>query len=59
MRNWADPNDVEDVDIQLLSIDSPPGLGAEEVGGAYMTVSQRASEREHRQHLQGGSSANS
>ncbi|KAM6495677.1 Regulator of G protein signaling domain containing protein [Amanita muscaria] len=57
MRNWADANDVEDVDFQLLSLEG--STGSEEVGGAYMTVSQRASEREHRQQAQGGSSTSS
>ncbi|KAF8639731.1 hypothetical protein AX17_000993 [Amanita inopinata Kibby_2008] len=61
MRSWTDEIDVDDVDmdIQLLTLEepqTPPGLGSEEVGGAYMTISQRASEREHRQyHAQGGS----
>ncbi|KAF8743819.1 hypothetical protein AX14_000228 [Amanita brunnescens Koide BX004] len=48
MRNWFG---VDDLDVRLLSLEgpnSPPGLG-EEVGGTYVTVSQRASEREHQQ----------
>lgn len=52
MRNWFG---VDDLDVRLLSLEggpnAPPGLG-EEVGGTYVTVSQRASEREH-----GGSSS--
>ncbi len=55
MRNWFG---VDDLDVRLLSLEgglnAPPGLG-EEVGGTYVTVSQRASEREHQQ--QGGSSS--
>ncbi|KAF8631228.1 hypothetical protein AX15_002558 [Amanita polypyramis BW_CC] len=60
MRSWSDDLEVDDLDIRLLSLEephAPPGLG-EEMGGTYMTVSQRASEREHR-HQQGGSSSNS
>ena len=60
MRSWSDDLDVDDLDIRLLSLEgpyAPPGLG-EEMGGTYMTISQRASEREHRQQ-QGGSSSNS
>ncbi|KAF9481996.1 hypothetical protein BDN70DRAFT_802316 [Pholiota conissans] len=52
MRNWVEDFDPTENDIHLLSNgpngpSSPPGL-SEEVGGAYMTVSQQASEREHR-----------
>ncbi|KAK2466400.1 hypothetical protein APHAL10511_002042 [Amanita phalloides] len=50
MRSWFG---VDDLDVRLLSLEgpnAPPGLG-EEVGGTYMTVSQRGSEREHRQQL--------
>lgn len=55
MRNWVEDFDPTESDIQLLSAGSPmspPGLNnSDEVGGAYMTVSQQASEREHRQQL--------
>ncbi|PFH52567.1 hypothetical protein AMATHDRAFT_139583 [Amanita thiersii Skay4041] len=58
IRKWDDI-DFDDLDIQHLTLEgppTPPGLG-EEIGGAYITVSQRASEREHRQQLgQGGPS---
>jgi hypothetical protein len=51
MRNWEDFE--PDNDVQLVSSGplAPPGLSSpkEEVGGAYMTVSQQASERELRQ----------
>ncbi|KAF8204830.1 regulator of G protein signaling domain-containing protein [Pholiota molesta] len=55
MRNWVEDFDPTENDIHLLSNgpngpSSPPGL-SEEVGGAYMTVSQQASEREHRQQV--------
>ncbi|KIM45934.1 hypothetical protein M413DRAFT_64397 [Hebeloma cylindrosporum] len=53
MRNWVEDFDPTENDIHLLSAGpaSPPGLNgsSDEVGGAYMTVSQQASEREHRQ----------
>jgi hypothetical protein len=55
MRNWSEDFDPSDADIQLLTSGptSPPGLtGTEEVGGAYITISQQASEREHRQQAQ-------
>lgn len=55
MRNWVEDFDPTENDIYLLSTNgptSPPGLnGNEEVGGAYITVSQQGSEREHRQHV--------
>ncbi|PPR02460.1 hypothetical protein CVT24_002009 [Panaeolus cyanescens] len=55
MRNWVEDFDPTENDIQLLSAGSPmspPGLNnSDEVGGAYMTISQQASEREHRQQL--------
>jgi len=55
MRNWVEDFDPTENDIHLLTHgpSSPPGLGgtSEEVGGAYLTVSQQASEREHRQQL--------
>jgi hypothetical protein len=56
MRNWVDDLDPSERDIQVLrsSPAAPPGLGSnEETGGAYVTISQQATEREHRQHLQG------
>lgn len=53
MRNWVEDFDPTENDIHLLSVGpaSPPGLNgsSDEVGGAYMTISQQASEREHRQ----------
>ncbi|KAF5357574.1 hypothetical protein D9758_007458 [Tetrapyrgos nigripes] len=52
MRNWVDDFDPTDEDIRLLASapSQPPGLGvSEETGGAYITISQQASEREHRQ----------
>jgi hypothetical protein len=54
MRNWVEDFDPTENDIHLLTSGpaAPPGLSpAEEVGGAYMTVSQQGSEREHRQHI--------
>lgn len=55
MRNWVEDFDPTENDIHMLTHgpSSPPGLNstAEEVGGAYLTVSQQASEREHRQQL--------
>jgi GTPase-activating protein SST2 len=53
MRNWVEDFDPTDDDVRLLSSgpSQPPGLGGnEETGGAYITISQQASEREHRQH---------
>ncbi|KAF8665658.1 hypothetical protein AX16_000111 [Volvariella volvacea WC 439] len=50
MRSWVEELETIDSDIQMLTAAAPPGL-AEEVGGAYITVSQQAAEREHR-HLQ-------
>ncbi|KAE9395641.1 regulator of G protein signaling superfamily [Gymnopus androsaceus JB14] len=52
MRNWVEDFDPTDDDVRLLSSapSQPPGLGtSEESGGAYITISQQASEREHRQ----------
>jgi GTPase-activating protein SST2 len=46
MRNWDD--DFDSGDFQTQSPAAPPGL-SDEVGGAYVTVSQQAAEREHRQ----------
>lgn len=49
MRNWEEDPDPSAADsLQTPSLAAPPGL-FDEVGGAYMTVSQQASEREHRQ----------
>ncbi|KDR83492.1 hypothetical protein GALMADRAFT_219319 [Galerina marginata CBS 339.88] len=52
MRNWVEDFDPTENDIHLLSAGptSPPGLNnpTDEVGGAYITISQQASEREHR-----------
>lgn len=53
MRNWVEDFDPTENDIHLLTSGpvAPPGLSSsEELGGAYMTVSQQGSEREHRQH---------
>ncbi|KAF5388220.1 hypothetical protein D9615_000059 [Tricholomella constricta] len=52
LRNWVEDFDPTENDIHLLTSGpaQPPGLSpAEEMGGAYITVSQQASEREHRQ----------
>ncbi|KAJ7873391.1 regulator of G protein signaling domain-containing protein [Mycena olivaceomarginata] len=49
MRNWVEESDPNEDNIRMLP-SSPPGL-AEETGGAYITISQQASEREHRQLL--------
>ncbi|KAJ6627410.1 regulator of G protein signaling [Mycena sp. CBHHK59/15] len=50
VRNWVEDFDPSESDIRLLSTNpsSPPGLASEETGGAYITISQQASEREHR-----------
>ncbi|THU83931.1 regulator of G protein signaling superfamily [Dendrothele bispora CBS 962.96] len=53
MRNWVEDFDPTEDDVKLLSTapSQPPGLGAsEETGGAYITISQQASEREHKAH---------
>jgi len=50
MRNWDD--DFETGDFQTQGPAAPPGL-SDEVGGAYVTVSQQAAEREHRQGVAG------
>ncbi|KAF9268304.1 hypothetical protein L218DRAFT_918833 [Marasmius fiardii PR-910] len=54
MRNWVEDFDPTDDDVRLLSSapSQPPGLNTEETGGAYITISQHASEREHRQQQQ-------
>jgi len=52
LRNWVEDFDPTENDIRLLSSgpSAPPGLSpSEETGGAYITISQQASEREHRQ----------
>ncbi|KAF8076011.1 regulator of G protein signaling domain-containing protein [Lyophyllum atratum] len=52
LRNWVEDFDPTENDIHLLASgpSAPPGLSpAEETGGAYITISQQASEREHRQ----------
>lgn len=54
MRNWVEDFDPTENDIHLLTVGptSPPGLNTtDEVGGAYITISQQASEREHRQQV--------
>ncbi|KAJ8590757.1 hypothetical protein M405DRAFT_861095 [Rhizopogon salebrosus TDB-379] len=50
-RQWLGEGDAPGDDVQFLtSPPAPPGLGseAEETGGAYITVSLKGSEREHR-----------
>ncbi|KAJ7762814.1 regulator of G protein signaling domain-containing protein [Mycena maculata] len=49
VRNWVEDSDPNDDNLRLLPTNpsSPPGL-SEETGGAYITISQQASEREHR-----------
>ncbi|KAH7916144.1 regulator of G protein signaling domain-containing protein [Hygrophoropsis aurantiaca] len=48
-RQWIGESDTADNDVLFLtSPPAPPGLGAEETGGAYITVSAKGSEREHR-----------
>jgi hypothetical protein len=44
MRNWDD--DFETGDLQTQGPAAPPGL-SDEVGGAYVTVSQQAAEHRH------------
>lgn len=49
-RTWVEDIELFEQDIRLLPItgpSSPPGLN-DEVGGAYVTISQQATEREHR-----------
>ncbi|KAJ7638446.1 regulator of G protein signaling domain-containing protein [Roridomyces roridus] len=46
VRNWAEDFDSNDDNLRMLPT-NPPGL-SEETGGAYITISQQASEREHR-----------
>lgn len=64
MRNWVDDFDPNDDDVRLLPTapSQPPGLGGEEVGGAYITISQQGSERQqnlHRQEQQSGQGSGS
>ncbi|KAJ7229040.1 regulator of G protein signaling domain-containing protein [Mycena pura] len=49
VRNWVEDFEPGDDNIRLLPThpSAPPGL-TEETGGAYITISQQASEREHR-----------
>lgn len=50
-RQWLGEGDAPADDVHFLtSPPAPPGLGAEETGGAYITVSLKGSEREHRHH---------
>ena len=58
MRNWVEDFDPTDDDVRLLSSapSQPPGLGGEEVGGAYVTISQQASERQQAQRDQAAAS---
>jgi len=48
VRNWVEDFDPNEDNIRMLPTNpsSPPGL-SEETGGAYITISQQASEREH------------
>ncbi|KAG6850166.1 hypothetical protein H0H93_000293 [Arthromyces matolae] len=51
LRNWVEDFDPSDNEINQLASgpSAPPGLSPlEETGGAYITISQQASEREHR-----------
>jgi len=51
MRDWVGDTDAVESDVLFLTAPSqPPGLGgSSEEGGAYMTISQQGSEREHQQ----------
>ncbi|KAG6864579.1 hypothetical protein C0991_008489 [Blastosporella zonata] len=52
LRNWVEEFDPTESEITQLASgpSAPPGLSPqEETGGAYITISQQASEREHRQ----------
>ncbi|KAG6833623.1 hypothetical protein H0H87_004250 [Tephrocybe sp. NHM501043] len=52
LRNWVEDFDPTEHEITQLASgpSAPPGLSQqEETGGAYVTISQQASEREHRQ----------
>jgi GTPase-activating protein SST2 len=53
-RNWVADFDPTEQDVMLLtsSPTAPPGLSnQDEIGGAYMTVSQHASERANRENI--------
>jgi DNA-binding PadR family transcriptional regulator len=48
MRDWVGDSDAVESDVLFLTAPSqPPGLSGAEEGGAYMTISQQGSEREH------------
>jgi len=48
LRNWVEEFDLDDGEFSSATPSVPPGLtNSEEVGGAYVTVSQQASERSH------------
>lgn len=47
-KQWLGGDASEDIQF-LTSPPAPPGLGSEETGGAYITVSAKATEREQRQ----------
>ncbi|KAJ7667605.1 regulator of G protein signaling domain-containing protein [Mycena polygramma] len=49
VRNWVEDFDPNEDNIRMLP-SSPPGL-SEETGGAYITISQQASEREQHRML--------
>ena len=50
LRNWVEEFDLDDGEFPSATPSVPPGLAdSEEVGGAYVTVSQQASERSHQQ----------
>lgn len=57
-KEWLGGDASEDIQF-LTSPPAPPGLGNEEAGGAYITVSAKATEREQRQHQLPGSSTTS
>lgn len=58
MRDWVGDTDPTESDVLFLTAPSqPPGLGGGiEEGGAYMTISPQASEREHHQRSESPSS---
>ncbi|KAJ7047775.1 regulator of G protein signaling domain-containing protein [Mycena alexandri] len=49
VRNWVEDFDPSEDNVRMLPT-SPPGL-SEETGGAYITISQQASEREQQHRL--------